>query len=46
MREIKNYLVEKGWKKSDVNKTIKIIEREKKKAMTLQSSEKCIKTHS
>jgi len=30
MRDIKNYLVEKGWKKSDINKTIKIIERAKK----------------
>ena len=30
MRDIKNYLVEKGWKKSDINKTLKIIERAKK----------------
>ncbi|HJO01406.1 MAG: hypothetical protein QF655_02575 [Candidatus Woesearchaeota archaeon] len=30
MKDIKNYLVEKGWKKSDINKTIKIIEKAKK----------------
>ena len=30
MRDLKNYLVEKGWKKSDINKTVKIIEQAKK----------------
>lgn len=30
MGSIKNKLVEKGWKKSDINKTIKIIEKAKK----------------
>ena len=30
MRDIKNYLVEKGWNKKDINKTIKIIEKAKK----------------
>lgn len=30
MRDLKNHLVEKGWAKKDINKTIKIIERAKK----------------
>ena len=30
MRDIKNHLIEKGWSKSDINRTIRIIERAKK----------------
>jgi hypothetical protein len=30
MRDIKNYLIEKGWDKKDVNRTVKIIENAKK----------------
>ena len=30
MKNIKNHLIEKGWSKSDINRTIRIIERAKK----------------
>ena len=30
MEDIKKYLSEKGWKKSDINKTLRIIEHAKK----------------
>ena len=30
MKNLKNYLAEKGWSKGDINKTLKIIERAKK----------------
>jgi hypothetical protein len=43
MEGIKNYLVEKGWNKKDINKTLKIIEKAKKsKSLQIKALDKFV----